>query len=131
MLLLLMVLVACEGQNDLSTCSPAQAQAAERLDPVELLDEHGSCEALEDAFWDEAEEVRSCTVDSDCGQVLSGYGCGCTRDWVARCDSDPAELEDMGVALAQECDWFLASTCDCPETRGFACVDGQCNWNYR
>lgn len=91
-----------------------------------------TCEALGTAFDAEFVEVRGCEEASECGQVLSGYSCGCTNNWVARLDADPAELD----ALAQqgqtlECNWaFFKSDCSCPEADGFTCrEDGICDWN--
>lgn len=90
-----------------------------------------SCSALQAAFADETLAVRSCSQPEDCGQVLQGTSCGCTRDWVARTDADTAcfyELIDQAGPLA--CDLGLGSSCDCPPTDGFDCVQGICTWNY-
>ena len=91
-----------------------------------------TCDALEPAFAAETQKIRSCTKNEECGQVLIGTSCGCTRNWVARLDADTThfyELIEQGNAL--ECDLPLASTCDCPGTDGFECTAGGiCQWNY-
>lgn len=91
-----------------------------------------TCEELEPAFAAETLAIRSCTKDTECGQVLDGTSCGCTRAWVARLDADPThfyELIEQGVSL--ECDLPLFSTCDCPFADGFVCTpQGICQWNY-
>lgn len=76
-------------------------------------------------------EIRSCDMDSECGQELVGTSCGCTRNWVALKDADVTEfwaLVDIAMDLGCELPFF--STCDCPGTDGFACVAGICTWNY-
>lgn len=90
---------------------------------------HETCDTLVADFRAETAEVRSCVEDDECGQVLTGTSCGCTRDWVARNDADTAhfyDLIDKGQEL--ECELGLASTCDCPPADGFACVEGTCEW---
>jgi hypothetical protein len=69
--------------------------------------------------------------DAECGQVLKGTSCGCTRDWVARLDADTAEFWAL-VDTANElgCELPFISTCDCPATDGYACSGGICTWNY-
>lgn len=91
-----------------------------------------SCTELEAAFAAEAKAIRSCTTGSECGQVLTGTSCGCTRDWVARLDADAAYFYDI-IAQAGPlgCDLPLFSTCDCPAADGYACgAGGVCTWNY-
>ncbi len=75
--------------------------------------------------------IRGCTEDAECGQVLMGTSCGCTRDWVARLDANTEafyELVDLAGEL--ECELPFISTCDCPATEGYRCTDGICGWNY-
>lgn len=90
-----------------------------------------TCEQVRDAIADERALVQACESDDECGQVLEGTSCGCTRDWVARLDADPTRLEDL---LATEIDGErcleTGGTCDCPAADGFACVDGACSWDY-
>ncbi len=90
------------------------------------------CDALETAFQSAHDEVRSCNEASECGTVISGFSCGCTRDWVGRLDTDPAILTDAAVAGVEgECGWAAwGGVCDCPEADGFDCIDNICTWNY-
>lgn len=91
----------------------------------------GMCHDLSGAFAAEAAEIRACTEDAECGLVLTGTSCGCTRNWVARSDAEPGLFYAlMDAATAAGCDLGLESTCDCPETYGYACVDHQCTWDY-
>lgn len=90
-----------------------------------------TCEAILADFQAETAAIRSCTGASECGTELTGTSCGCTRNWVARTDADTTTfyaLRDEG--LAQGCDLGLTSTCDCPETDGYDCIDRVCTWNY-
>jgi len=101
-------------------------------DPDGLCDEqYGSCDALSAAFAAETQAIRSCSTDAECGQVLQGTSCGCTRNWVARTEADTtcfyALIEQAGPL---QCELGLGSPCDCPEADGYACVDGICTWNY-
>lgn len=105
-----------------------QAQLTLDLD----LPSASSCEDLGAQYAAEVEAIRGCTEASECGQVLEGTSCGCTRNWVARNDADLTrfdELVEAGTELA--CEWAAwGSTCDCPEVDGYACVDNVCTWNY-
>ena len=85
--------------------------------------------------------TRFCQNDSDCGQVLTGTSCGCTRNLVARKGADLTKFNDLrktylallGVssAIPEECSQIsMGSTCDCPDADGFLCVDKICTWNY-
>ena len=110
----------CETFGD---CCDDYADACVGADP---------CEALESAFLAETAAIRSCTADAECGQVLPGTSCGCTRNWVARLDADTStfdaimdEANQLGCMLPG-----LISTCDCPPADGFACEAGVCGWNY-
>jgi hypothetical protein len=89
----------------------------------------------------ELKNVRSCQKDSECGQILAGTSCGCTRNLVARKNADLAkylELRKTALALLSitstfpdACSDFSSATpCDCPEADGFLCVDNICKWNY-
>ena len=90
------------------------------------------CDGLEATFDEAFTAVRSCEDASDCGTVIPGFSCGCTRDWVGRLDADVSVLTEAADAgVDAECDWAMwGSTCDCPETDGFACIDNICTWNY-
>ena len=92
-------------------------------DATDGVDE-ASCEEVEE----ELQRIQACTSDDECGQVLEGTGCGCTRSLVARLDASPANFEALVAASDGSC--APGSTCDCPEADGFACVDGTCAWNY-
>lgn len=95
--------------------------AATVLDPA--------CPQIIADFQAEATAIRSCNAPGECGQVLHGTSCGCTRDWVARNNANPARfyqlLQDAGA-----CGFGLVSTCDCPQTYGFDCVQHTCTWDY-
>jgi hypothetical protein len=99
---------------------------AECTEPVDV------CEAIVDDFLAETSEIRSCSAASECGQVLAGTSCGCTRNWVARADADLGEWEALrDAAFDNGCSIPGGiSTCDCPAADGFACDDGTCTWNY-
>jgi hypothetical protein len=89
-----------------------------------------TCSALEGQRAAELDAIQSCTSDADCGQVLTGTSCGCTRNLVARNDADITTFQDIQAQLSDNgCDTG-ASTCDCPEADGFACEAGTCTWNY-
>lgn len=90
-----------------------------------------TCEEVRSDFDRELDRITSCTADAECGQVLTGTSCGCTRDIVARVDADPALARTlMNAAEEQECDLGLTSVCDCPEAFGFECAAGTCAWDY-
>ena len=102
---------------DPETCEPPAAEM--------------SCEEIEPALAAETAEILSCTSDDQCGQVLAGTSCGCTRNMVARLDADISEWESLREDFfAQECGFGPISTCDCPLVDGFACIEGSCTWNY-
>ncbi|GDX79301.1 hypothetical protein LBMAG42_11120 [Deltaproteobacteria bacterium] len=90
-----------------------------------------TCDDIVAEFDAEAGEIRACVEAADCGRVLDGTSCGCTRDWVARKDADTGEFYAlMSEAADSECELGLESTCDCPETAGYDCVDEVCTWKY-
>lgn len=93
---------------------------------------HTTCDSLKADFEAETLAIRSCTTDAECGQVLQGTSCGCTRDWVARLDADTTTFYALiGEAGPLDCDLGLFSTCDCPGADGFVCdPSGICQWNY-
>jgi len=89
----------------------------------------------------ELKKVRSCQNDTECGQILAGTSCGCTRNLVARKNVDLTRFKDlrktslallsMSSTVTDACsDIAAVSTCDCPEANGFLCVDSVCRWNY-
>jgi hypothetical protein len=91
-----------------------------------------TCESLETDFNAQVEAVRGCTDAAECGQVIEGTSCGCTRNWVARTDADLTQFWAIfDEAAGLDCDWAgFGSTCDCPEADGYACIDNVCEWNY-
>ena len=91
------------------------------------------CEELTEAYLAETHAIQSCTEASECGQVLAGTSCGCTRNLVARTDADLSEWEAIrDKAAANDCSLpNQISVCDCPIADGFMCSDaGVCQWNY-
>lgn len=110
----------CEGYGD--CCDDFEEQCSE---PVT------SCEEIVEAYFAETAEIRSCTQDAECGQVLTGTSCGCTNNWVARTDADISEWESIREdAFENGCEIGGISTCDCPAADGFRCNAGTCTWNY-
>jgi hypothetical protein len=90
-----------------------------------------TCGPIVNDYETELAEIRACVSDDQCGQVLAGTSCGCTRNLVARTDADLADLEEIRAkAEANECSLGGISTCDCPAADGFICDAGVCNWNY-
>jgi hypothetical protein len=93
-----------------------------------------TCDELEEQFTAETNAIRSCSTDAECGQVLSGTSCGCTRNWVARTNADTTyweSLRELAPDIEMGCNLpGTISTCDCPAVDGFACVAGTCSWNY-
>ena len=109
--------------------------AAELLDEEldgELVGEVQSCDALDLKVSKELGAIQACQTDSDCGQVLKGSSCGCTRNAVARIDADLTNyLKAKSASVDNACGGsFGISICDCPQTEGFACVQNMCSWNY-
>jgi hypothetical protein len=90
-----------------------------------------SCDDARAALADELSSIQSCNSDDQCGQVLEGTSCGCTRDLVARVDANPTLVKSLlkaevnGEPCIQN-----GSTCDCPAADGFACKSDRCTWNY-
>lgn len=99
--------------------------------PKDTGDSGQSCDASVAALWTEIDDIRACESSAQCGQVLAGTSCGCTRDLVARTDANLsaylALVENVEMA---GCDAGFVSTCDCPEADGYACTEGLCTWNY-
>jgi len=90
-----------------------------------------TCDEFAPAFEAEVTAIRGCTEDAECGQVLQGTSCGCTRNWVARLDANTDaffDLVDLGDDLG--CELPFVSTCDCPAADGYSCTDNVCEWNY-
>lgn len=112
---MLAVLPACIFMNNPGTTNPGTR----------------TCDEVESDLANELDRIQTCDVDGDCGQVLTGTSCGCTRDLVARGDADLADFDDLvAEADAGECEAGFGSVCDCPEAAGFRCDEGTCAWNY-
>jgi hypothetical protein len=92
--------------------------------------EPGTCAEVQTAMTAELGRIQSCTQDADCGQVLTGTSCGCTRDLVARLGADTARFYDLQERQGELGCGGLISTCDCPRADGFACVNRTCSWDY-
>jgi hypothetical protein len=90
-----------------------------------------TCASVVQELAAELTNIQRCTTASDCGQVLIGTSCGCTRDLVARLDADTTRFHQLrnmridGTPCAE-----FSGTCDCPAADGFACLGGACAWNY-
>ncbi len=89
------------------------------------------CAEAEAALQRELKQIQSCSAAEECGQVLEGSSCGCTRNLVARNDADLGAYEARRRELAELGCGGMASTCDCPAADGYACVEGSCTWNYQ
>lgn len=88
-----------------------------------------ACPQILRDFAAETQAVRSCSSPAQCGQVLQGTSCGCTRNWVARTNANTQRFYQL-LGDAQGCGMALISTCDCPQTYGFDCVQQICTWDY-
>ena len=91
-----------------------------------------SCSQVSEALDLELASIQACGSASECGQVLRGTSCGCTRDLVARQGVSTADfyaIVERGRALQCPATDFV-TVCDCPAADGFACVAGRCTWNY-
>ena len=124
---------ACGGQGDGCWCDALCQEYGDCCGDYEEACLEPDCDALVAAFQAETAEIRACEVDADCGQVLTGTSCGCTRNWVARADADidlwdtlRDDALDAGCSLPG-----MISTCDCPPANGFVCNDGICGWSYQ
>lgn len=123
---------ACGGQGDGCWCDEYCQEYGDCCGDYEEVCLEPDCDAMVAAFQAETAEIRACEQDSDCGQVLTGTSCGCSRNWVARegadidlWDSLRDDAMDAGCELPG-----MISTCDCPAVDGFVCNEGVCGWNY-
>lgn len=89
----------------------------------------GVCEAAEASRDAALATIQSCEGWSECGQVLVGTGCGCTRNQVVRTDADPTAFLAAWAAADEACGGSMSSGCDCPEAYGFDCVGNSCGWD--
>lgn len=72
----------------------------------------------------------SCVSDSECGQIMTGTGCGCTKDnLIANHNFDLTYFYDLlGEATAMECNVAFGTPCDCDGAAVPVCRAGQCTW---
>ena len=70
--------------------------------------------------------VQMCEADAECGQIITGTSCGCTRELVAR---KRVSLDTLR-GIMENCNINTIGTCDCPPADGFVCAEGRCAWNY-
>lgn len=123
---------SCGGQGDGCWCDDLCETYGDCCGDYEETCIEADCDALVAAFQAETDAIRSCESDAECGQVLTGTSCGCTRNWVARTDAD-IDLWDTlrDDALDAGCQLpGTISTCDCPAADGFVCNEGTCGWDY-
>jgi hypothetical protein len=124
----LLLLGLAAGFACLGSDSPTRPEPPP-IDPGTLLD----CQQVSAALDLELAAIQACSRADECGQVLEGTSCGCTRDLVARRSSSIANFHVIvrrGQSLQCPATEFV-TTCDCPAADGFACVDRRCTWNYR
>ncbi len=95
-----------------------------------LVEAPSDCRTIIGDFEAESDRIRSCTTARDCGTVLTGTSCGCTRDWVAQAGVDTTRFYDLLDEASSTCGYGPISTCDCPAVNGYACVRNECTWNY-
>ncbi len=90
-----------------------------------------SCSDYEIMLDVEYELAQQCSSDSECGQVLSGTGCGCeTDDLVASTSFDTTYLTELrDEADDVGCTYSVPTTCSCPAATGFVCDAGTCAWD--
>lgn len=98
------------------------------IDPGSLV----TCQQVAAAVANELASIQACSHAGECGQVLAGTSCGCTRDLVARRDASTANFYTIvGRGRSMQCPATdFVSVCDCPAADGFACAGGRCAWNY-
>ena len=132
---------ACGG-SFLSTCDCPAASGFKCSDnrcsfnlvtaPVPVPVPEPTCDEITADYNSFLARIRTCTAAGDCGTVLTGTSCGCTRNLVARADLSAADLATFNALLAQfqSCNGNLITTCDCPASDGFRCTDaGVCAHN--
>jgi hypothetical protein len=124
----LLVFAACTGNvsgGGGGLCS-IPGTGPDGVDPALIT----SCDDVYAELENEMQSIQCCTSDSQCGQVLMGFGCGCTHNPVARLDADPTRYDALMDRHGDLCEG-IGGPCDCPAADGFACKDGFCTWNYQ
>ena len=92
-----------------------------------------NCDTIADAIAEKILSARACTNDSDCGQALRGFGCGCSNDLVARKNADTTGIYAL-LALAEEYSCAPSqpiTTCECIPATDSVCTRGYCEWDSR
>ncbi len=121
-------LLGCAGL--MVACDPSTPSGSGTTPEPEPEPDPTTCTETYDALAAEQDSIQACVSDAECGQVLTGTSCGCTRDLVARTDADATRFyELLDIQSDLECGGFV-STCDCPPAFGYACVDDSCTWNF-
>lgn len=99
--------------------------------PVCVQGDLNACADLTSAVSDELVQLQRCEHDSECGEPLPGWGCGCTQRWVLREGAASGRLESLlAKHRAADCGSLSQQSCNCPPARGFTCVSQRCTWNY-
>lgn len=101
------------------------------LDATQEYPSDAACGRLVADTKTERAQVMGCEFASECGQVFH-ESCGCTMDPVARLDADLTRYQALSARASElRCPGLgWGSTCSCPSTDGFACIDHVCTWNY-
>jgi hypothetical protein len=119
--------VSDDGCNTCACTGPGEIACTERA----CADAGPVCDGVLSELKSTLSSAQKCASAAECGQPIPGSSCGCTRDLVARKDANLAPyLELKSKASELGCLDDGGSTCDCPSTDGFACVDNVCAWNY-
>ena len=90
-----------------------------------------TCDEITADFTSYLATIQTCDTASECGTVLTGTSCGCTRNLVARADLTAQQVADFEALKAQysACGGSFLSTCDCPAASGFKCSENRCSFN--
>ena len=90
-----------------------------------------TCDEIKADFTSYLATIQTCDTASECGTVLTGTSCGCTRNLVARADLTAQQVADFEALKAQysACGGSFLSTCDCPAASGFKCSENRCSFN--
>lgn len=119
--------ISNDGRNTCACLSSGEVGCTGRA----CIDAGSSCDSLVSETRAALASAQKCTTSADCGQVIPGSSCGCTRDLVARSDADLSMYTSLKSETARRgCETEGGSTCDCPPAQGFACVANMCTWNY-
>ncbi len=119
LLLLLVLLIGCYDP-------PATTRCDEELPEP---DPEWSCDDARDSLSSLMDELDTCEVDADCGIVVRGTSCGCTRSPVlpTAAAEHICEYEEALEQSVASCG-AASTSCDCAEVLGIGCVLGECTW---